>query len=156
MCAERLVSRSVTPNMECINPRPVGDAFSTLPPAITCPTLFTSMPVIRRSQTRLHRALRSNLASVQTRNRDVAFPSTPLRRDTSVELVKTEPSTPESPTLLTRGYRRRLRRQSSVCFTKAVLHYDQSVRDLKPWYWCVELGTTSLHLITGANVVVCT
>jgi hypothetical protein len=49
--------------------------------------------------------------------------------------VSTEPSTPSSPTLGTRGYRRALQRQRSAYFVQAVLQYDRAENDLQPWFW---------------------
>jgi hypothetical protein len=55
---------------------------------------------------------------------------------TQTELPKTEPSTPMSPTLHTKGYRRAaLRRERSAQFVQSVLHYDRDENDLQPWYW---------------------
>jgi hypothetical protein len=56
-------------------------------------------------------------------------------REVPQELIKTEPSTPESP--LIRPSNRNLRREPSVHLfhVQAVLHFDRSENDLQPWHW---------------------
>jgi hypothetical protein len=63
-------------------------------------------------------------------------PTTPVRQS-QIDPLKTEPSTPTSPTIHTRGYRRALARERSARFVsvQAVLHYDRVENDLQPWYW---------------------
>ena len=105
------------------------------------------MPVQRRSQRLSRRAHLTDIGSpLSPRGRRFIPPSvldgsvnlsTPTndRGELTLQLVKTEPSTPESPTLLTQGYRRRLRRERSARFGHAVLQYDRVKRTLEPWYW---------------------
>jgi hypothetical protein len=94
------------------------------------------MPPQRRSQRLIRRA----------HTFGINLPRTPSGNG----LVPTEPSTPESPTLQTQGYRRRLRRQRSARFVHAVLHYDQVKRDLAPWYWCVVFNCSRFCLVSHA------
>jgi hypothetical protein len=61
--------------------------------------------------------------------------STPVHAAT--RQVGTEPSTPTSPTLHTKAYRRALQRQRqrNAHLVQAVLHYDRTENDLQLWYW---------------------
>ena len=109
---------------------------STHPTAICTRSRLVTMSPRRRSQRLIRRAHTSGVNLLTSR--------TPSGNG----LVKTEPSTPESPTLQTQGYRRRLRRQHSARFLHAVLHYDQVKRDLQPWYWCAVYSR--FHLVSLA------
>lgn len=73
----------------------------------------SSMPALRRLRTRpLH-----------------ATTAAPVRE------LSTEPSTPTSPTLHTRAYRRALGRQRAAGPVRAVLHYVRTENELQPWLW---------------------
>jgi hypothetical protein len=109
------------------------------------------MPAHRYHVCRSGRVLRShtvtrNLLDPRTPDRELsartASPDTPTlttptgQTQMETELPKTEPSTPTSPTLHTKGYRRAaLRREQSAQFVQSVLHYDRVENDLQPWYW---------------------
>jgi hypothetical protein len=79
---------------------------------------------ITRSFTQNHRAADSSMSMPD-------FSTTPV----ASREVSTEPTTPTSPTLDTRGNCRALQRERSAAFVQAVLHYDRSENDLQPWFW---------------------
>ena len=97
-----------------------------------------SMPPQRRLLTRSSRPTEGPITRAFTRNQRTADPLPLLNVPTTpvaIREVSTEPSTPTSPTLDTHGYRRALWRQRRVASVQAVLHYDQSEKDLQPWFW---------------------
>jgi hypothetical protein len=95
---------------------------------------YASMPAQRRQTRRLRR---SGAVSVPFSNLVAPTPSDAQNTPTSPAETEVAPSSPSSPTLQTRHYNRRraLRRERSVFFVHAVLHYDRIENDLQPWYW---------------------